>query len=100
MRKQILFVGLLCLCMISNGQTEQIAIPRIEKMPHIPQPYLLRDWKTVTEQYVDLVFNEHEGEHFPFVFSGKGRYELCSVQPDLYGYVCGMELPRKRFGSH
>ena len=40
MRKQILFVGLLCLCMISNGQTEQIAIPRIEKMPHIPQPYL------------------------------------------------------------
>ena len=81
MRKQILFVGLLCLCMISNGQTEQIAIPRIEKMPHIPQPYLLRDWKTVTEQYVDLVFNEHEGEHFPLSSQEKAGMNYAQYNP-------------------
>lgn len=81
MRKQILFVGLLCLCMISNGQTEQIAIPRIEKMPHIPQPYLLRDWKTITEQYVDLVFNEHEGEHFPLSFQEKAGMNYAQYNP-------------------
>ena len=48
---------------------QQIAIPRIDLMPDLPQPYLMRDWKQVARGYDSLVFNENlTGQYLPVVF--------------------------------
>ena len=48
---------------------QQINIPRIDLMPDIPQPYLMRDWKRVAQGYDSLVFDENlSGQYLPLVF--------------------------------
>lgn len=52
-----------------NIHAQQIAIPRIDMMPDMPQPYLMRNWKQVAQGYDSLVFNKDlSGEYFPFLF--------------------------------
>jgi phage-related protein len=52
-----------------NIQAQQIAVPRIDLMPDLPQPYLMRDWKQVARGYDSLVFNENmTGQYLPVVF--------------------------------
>jgi len=47
---------------------QQISINRIEQMPNIPQPYLMRDWKQVAQNYDSLVFDVNlSGEYLPLV---------------------------------
>jgi hypothetical protein len=36
---------------------QQISIPRIEQMPNMPAPYLMRDWKQVARGFDSLVFD-------------------------------------------
>lgn len=40
-----------------NAAAQQIDIPRVEMMPNMPQPYEMRDWKTVAHKYDSLVFD-------------------------------------------
>lgn len=48
---------------------QQIEIPRISKMPDLPQPYLMRDWENVTLGYDSLVFNSSlTGQYLPLIF--------------------------------
>lgn len=48
---------------------QQIVIPRVEEMPDLPQPYLMRDWKTVAAQYDSLVFDlTATGQYLPLVW--------------------------------
>ena len=54
-KKYILFIILFILPPVSRGG--QINIARIESMPNFPQPYLMRDWKSVTIGYDSLVFD-------------------------------------------
>ena len=52
-----------------NIQAQQIAVPRIDLMPDLPQPYLMRDWKQVARGYDSLVFNENmTGQYLPVIF--------------------------------
>ena len=45
---------------------QQITIPRIEQMPNLPQPYVMRDWKSVAKGYDSLVFNDTaSGQYLP-----------------------------------
>jgi hypothetical protein len=45
---------------------QQIDINRIEMMPNMPQPYEMRDWKSVARNYDSLVFNlEATGQYQP-----------------------------------
>jgi len=45
---------------------QQISIPRVDKMPDFPQPYNMRDWKQVAQDYDKFVFNlQTEGEYLP-----------------------------------
>jgi len=45
---------------------QQIDIPRIDQMPDFPQPYEMRDWKKVAQQYDSLIFNlGATGTHLP-----------------------------------
>lgn len=49
--------------------SQQIEIPRISRMPDLPQPYLMRDWENVTRGYDSLVFNSSiTGQYLPLIF--------------------------------
>lgn len=51
----------------------QIAIPRIEQMPNLPEPYEMRDWQQVAQDFDELAFDEaSQGEHLPILTWGKG----------------------------
>ncbi len=48
---------------------QQVSIQRIGQMPDLPQPYLMRDWKQVAQQYDSLVFDlQWQGQFLPVVF--------------------------------
>lgn len=50
-------------------KAQQLSISRIDEMPDLPQPYLMRDWKRVAQLYDSTVFNqEWQGEYLPVVF--------------------------------
>ncbi|MBC8319373.1 MAG: T9SS type A sorting domain-containing protein [Bacteroidetes bacterium] len=66
MKRIISFLLLIASVVILPAQ--QITIDRIEQMPNIPQPYLMRDWKQVAHNYDSLVFNtDLSGEYLPLV---------------------------------
>ena len=47
---------------------DQVAIPRIEQMPNMPQPYEMRDWQKVARDFDVLAFDfDRKGEHLPIV---------------------------------
>src|SRR6476660_3499320 len=49
-------------------ETSPSTIPRVARMPNLPQPFTMRDWTHVTRDYIDLVFDfEQCGEHLPLV---------------------------------
>ena len=55
--------------MAANVGAQQISIPRIDMMPDFPQPYLMRDWKSVAQGYDSLVFDRDQtGQYLPLVF--------------------------------
>ncbi len=48
---------------------DQIDIDRIESMPNLPEPYLMRDWEAVTRDYTELVFDfDAAGEYLPLIW--------------------------------
>lgn len=47
------------------AQSGQITINRINQMPDLPQPYVMRDWKDVAVKYDQLVFFGTTGQYFP-----------------------------------
>lgn len=72
---------------IAAAQEGQTTIARIEKMPRIPSPYLMRDWKDVTRGYIDLTLNPHEGDLLPLssVADGGNNYpEYQQLRMDTY----------------
>ncbi len=59
----------LCLIFASGSIAQQININRISIMPDFPQPYLMRDWKSVTLGYDSLVFDQTKtGTYLPLIF--------------------------------
>ena len=64
------FKIILCVTISFIGiNAQQISINRIEKMPTIPSPYEMRDWKKVTAGYDSLVFDiNHTGQYLPLVW--------------------------------
>ncbi|MBD3290770.1 T9SS type A sorting domain-containing protein [candidate division KSB1 bacterium] len=51
-----------------NATAQQINIPRIEKMPNMPAPYEMRDWKQVAIGYDSLVFDRNAtGQYLPLI---------------------------------
>ncbi len=63
-----IFLRLLLLLIVffSEMLAQQITIPRIEQMPNLPQPYAMRDWKSVAKGYDSLVFNDSaSGQYLP-----------------------------------
>ncbi|WP_455497616.1 LamG domain-containing protein [Coprobacter sp.] len=67
MRKTLyLFFGLSILTL--SCFADQISVSRIEKMPNLPSPYYMRDWKSVAKAYDKLVFDEGRvGDYLPLI---------------------------------
>jgi hypothetical protein len=58
-------VAAVCLA-AAAASAQQIAIGRIELMPNIPSPYVMRDWKDVARGYDSLVFDvAAQGQYLP-----------------------------------
>lgn len=52
--------------MFSEIFAQQITIPRIEQMPNLPQPYAMRNWKSVAKGYDSIAFNvTASGQYLP-----------------------------------
>ena len=66
----------------TKGSCQQIAIDRVEKMPNLPKPYKMRDWKKVA-----LIFDQ-----LAFDFRRKGKY-----LPLLKWYNCKTNTGEKGF---
>ena len=53
------------LCGVISVAAQQIEIPRINLMPYKPTPFLIRDWKQVTLNYDNYVFDTKQNGHEP-----------------------------------
>jgi len=54
--KRILFTALIIGTLLA-ANAQQISIPRIDLMPNMPAPYVMRDWKKVALNYDNFVFD-------------------------------------------
>ncbi|MDR0618627.1 MAG: PKD domain-containing protein [Bacteroidales bacterium] len=85
--KQFIFIISAMFFAVSNA--EQINIPRIEAMPNIPPNYIMRNWKKVTLDYDNFVYNLNaSGTHLPLtkINTGNGvNYsEIKNIRMDTY----------------
>src|ERR1041385_4466467 len=59
----------LLMVVLAEASAQQVAVPRIEQMPNLPSPYLMRDWKEVARGYDSLVFDfNRNGTYLPLVW--------------------------------
>ncbi len=64
--KPIYLLALISLLTTIQLSAQQINIPRIEEMPNLPEPYIMRDWQQVALGYDSLAFNtEASGTYLP-----------------------------------
>jgi hypothetical protein len=65
-----------------HSQQQQIALSRIDQMPDMPSPYLMRDWKRVAELYDTLIFSmPQEGTYFPLMSLGNAGVNYPEIKP-------------------
>ena len=72
---RIVFFWIAILWSISSvdGQTGQITLPRVEQMPNHPNPYILRNWRQVAQQYDSFVYDlQKTGQYLPLSSIGPG----------------------------
>ncbi len=66
---KLLFAISLIMIMPAKNYSQQISIPRIDQMPDLPTPYMMRDWKKVAAGYDSLVFNPNlTGTYLPLIW--------------------------------
>lgn len=67
------------LLMAAPAYSQQLAIPRIEEMPNMPQPYLMRNWRDVAIAYDQLVYDlDATGQYLPLT----GLYSNTTNYPE------------------
>ena len=63
-------------------RSQQINISRVEIMPYLPTPYLLRDWTGVARKYDSLIYNvNHVGLNWPLVKLGDSGINYPEIKP-------------------
>lgn len=78
---------------VSTGaDTAQIAIPGVEEMPNIPQPFRMRDWLQVARGYDAWAFDlDAKGEYMPLVWIDKSH---INFDEDAFGLYVTLGDPR------
>ena len=67
---------------------EQVAIPRVEQMPSIPQPFKMKDWRALAVAYDQFAFDfEARGEFLPLIWWNDGRRNVGRRTFGLPSYV-------------
>ena len=62
---------------------DQISLPTLEKLPAVPQPFVLRDWKKVARDFDEIVFDfDRQGEFLPLPWWDDSR-----VNHDITGFA-------------
>ncbi len=92
MIRLLLFLQLSIFTLLSFSQQGQLSISRIDKMPDSPKPLLIRDWKTVANDYDIYVFNTNKtGQYLPLSRIGTpGQFNYADNTPIfLDSYVGG-----------
>lgn len=60
---------ILAVVLLTPARAQQTNLARVEQMPNLPAPYLMRDWRSVAVAYDSLVFNlDVQGEYLPLVW--------------------------------
>jgi hypothetical protein len=84
----------LFLALVSAADAQQIAVPRIDLMPNLPSPYLMRDWKSVARGYDSLVFDLHRtGTYLPLVTLTSSTVNYPAQQSFILETVVGTTAP-------
>jgi len=61
---------------------QQINIPKVEIMPSLPQPFLIRDWADVAKKFDSLVYNVNtSGTNWPLVRLGTAGINYPEIKP-------------------
>ena len=72
------------------AQTGQIAISRVETMPNLPMPYLMRNWKQVAIQYDQLIYTSViSGQYLPLLRQKASGINYPALQPILLDTYVG-----------
>lgn len=84
----LLITGLALYCSL-GAQPGQISVPRIDKMPDQPAPYLMRDWDRVAMKYDSFIYDVGKtGQYLPFIsVQSKGINYPISESFRLHTYV-------------
>jgi hypothetical protein len=54
---------------VTMAVSQQVSIPRIDQMPAMPDPYVMRNWKAVATGYDSLAFDlSRSGTYLPLIF--------------------------------
>jgi hypothetical protein len=70
----------------------QIVIPQIEKMPKVPHPFKIRDWKQVTRDWDALAFDlDAKGQYMPLVWIDRSH---INFDEDTFGLYVTIADPR------
>ena len=90
---QKLMLVIACLFPLSYAISQQINIPRVEEMPSLPSPYLMRDWFDVARKYDSLVYDVHRtGLNWPLVSLGTSGINYPGIKPVLMDSYVGSDF--------
>ena len=86
--KRTLFTALIIGTFLA-ANAQQISIPRIDLMPNMPAPYVMREWKQVALNYDNLVFDTSKtGTYLPITAvstsNGINYPALKTIRMDTY----------------
>ncbi len=90
LQRLLLVVG--CLFILTCAFSQQINIARVEEMPSMPSPYLMRDWFEVARKYDSLVYDvHHTGLNWPLVSLGTSGINYPGIKPILMDSYVGSD---------
>jgi hypothetical protein len=74
--------------MTPDNYSQQISISKIDNMPNLPSPYLMRDWKQAARGYDSLVFNLNLiGQYLPLVWTDNNATNYSGPRFGLHTVV-------------
>jgi hypothetical protein len=85
--RAILQVAVLLSFAPPGGESQQVAIGRIDQMPDSPTPYLMRNWKSVAASFDSIAFDvSRSGQYLPLIqlysntvnYPGQGSFRIQS----------------------
>ncbi|MDD1641827.1 MAG: hypothetical protein LUQ29_00970, partial [Methylococcaceae bacterium] len=83
MKNSLLYLAFIFVSLQVLAQPGQLNITRIDQMPDLPAPLLIRDWKTVAHTYDSYVFNANKtGQYLPLIRLGtRGQFNYADNTP-------------------